>query len=120
MEHLTKEDFKEKIFDFENEKEWSYKGNKPCIIDFYADWCAPCKIVHPILEDLKEEFKDKINIYKINTEDQEELAQAFGIMSIPSILFIPKNGKPQMAQGAIPKDSFYKAIKDVFNIEKKS
>jgi thioredoxin len=113
-----KEDFKEKIFDFEKEKKWNYKGNKHCIIDFYADWCAPCKIVHPILEDLNEEFKEEINIYKIDTEDQQELAQVFGIMSIPSILFIPKNGKPQMAQGAIPKDSFYKAIKDVFNIQK--
>ena len=117
MEQLTKETFVEKVFDFENEKEWKYKGTLPCVIDFYADWCGPCKMVAPILEELSEEYKDKLNIYKIDTEDQRELAGIFGIQSIPSLLFVPKEGQPQMAMGALPKESFHKAIKDVLHIE---
>lgn len=118
MEHLTKEAFIEKIFDYENEKEWKFKGDKPVIIDFYADWCQPCKIVAPILEDLSKEYNGKIDIYKIDTEDQYELAGAFGIRSIPSILFIPMNNQPQMVMGALPKPAFEEAIKDVLEISK--
>ncbi len=117
-EHLTKETFIEKIFDFTKEKEWNYKGNKPAVIDFYADWCQPCKMVAPIVEELAEEYKDLIDIYKIDTEAQQELAAAFGIRSIPSILFIPVEGSPQMAAGAIPKDGFIKAFEDIFKINK--
>lgn len=116
MEHLTKESFKEKIFDFENKKEWEFNGDLPCIIDFYADWCGPCKMVTPVLEELSKEYDGKINIYKINTEDQQELAAMFGISSIPSLLFIPKDDKPQMATGALPKQAFVDAIKDVLKV----
>ena len=116
-EHLTKQDFLDKVFDFENDKEWKFKGDLPCIIDFYADWCGPCKMVAPILDELSSEYEGKMNVYKINTEAEQELAGAFGIQSIPSILFIPAEGKPQMAQGALPKDSFLSAMKDVLGVE---
>ena len=113
MELLTKETFLEKVFNFEKNKEWKYEGELPCLIDFYADWCQPCKMVAPILEELSEEYKGKINIYKIDTEVERELAGAFGIRSIPSILFVPKDGQPQMAQGALPKETFMQVIDDV-------
>ncbi len=116
-EHLTKESFQEKIFDFENNKEWNYEGELPSIIDFYADWCGPCKMVAPILEELSEEYNGKLNIFKVDTEKEQELAAMFGIQSIPSILFIPKDEKPQMAAGALPKDSLKKVIKDVLKVE---
>ena len=112
LEHLTTETFKEKVFNYETNKDWKYEGEKPCIIDFYADWCQPCKIVAPILEELQEENSDII-IYKLNTEEQQELAAVFGIKSIPSLLFVPMTGEPQMAMGALPKESFESAIKDV-------
>ena len=117
MEHLTKETFKEKVFNFEQNKDWKYEGDTPAIIDFYADWCQPCKIVAPILEELEDEYDGKLVVYKIDTEDQKELAAMFGIQSIPSILFVPSDGQPQMAMGALPKDTFKKAIKDVLNVE---
>jgi len=116
MEYLTKETFKEKIFDFETEKEWKYKGDKPCIIDFYADWCGPCKMVSPILEELSKEYQGKVDIYKIDTDKEQDLAGAFGIVSIPSILFVPVEGQPQMSAGALPKSSFLNAIKTIFNV----
>ncbi len=117
-EFLTKETFKEKVFNFEKNKEWKFEGDIPCMIDFYADWCQPCKIVIPILEELAEEYKGKINIYRVDTEQEQELAGMFGIRSIPSLLFIPKDEQPQMAVGALPKDSFEKAIKEVLKVEK--
>ncbi|KAF0130349.1 MAG: thioredoxin [Bacteroidetes bacterium] len=113
MEHLTKETFLTKVFNFEQNKDWKFEGELPCLIDFYADWCQPCKMVAPILEELSKEYDGKINIYKIDTEDQTELAGAFGIRSIPSLLFCPKNGQPQMAMGALPKESLRQAINDV-------
>lgn len=113
MENLTKQTFIEKVFDYEKNKEWKFEGKRPCIIDFYADWCQPCKMVAPILEELAKEYKGKIDIYKIDTEAQQELAGAFGIRSIPSILFCPTDDKPQMTQGALPKQSFKKTIEDV-------
>jgi thioredoxin 1 len=113
VEHLTKSLFLEKVFDFENNKDWKFAGDLPCIIDFYADWCGPCKMVAPVLEELSEEYKGKINIYKIDTEAEQELAGAFGIRSIPSLLFVPLEGAPQMATGALPKDSFKQAIEEV-------
>jgi thioredoxin 1 len=113
IEHLTKQTFLEKVFNFETNKDWKFEGKLPCIIDFYADWCGPCKMVAPILEELAEEYKDKINIYKVDTEAEQELAGAFGIRSIPSMLFCPADGQPQMAVGALPKDSLIKAIDDV-------
>ena len=113
MEHLTKETFQEKVFNYEKNKEWQFAGELPCLIDFYADWCQPCKMVAPILEELSKEYDGKLNIYKVNTEDQQELAAAFGIRSIPSLLFCPMGEQPQMAQGALPKDSMKKVIDDV-------
>lgn len=120
IEHLTKESFKTKIFDFEQSKDWKYKGKNPCIIDFYAHWCGPCKIVAPILEELAEEYCCKVDIYKVNTEEEQELAGIFGIRSIPSILFVPLNAPPQMSMGALPKETFKQLIKEVFNVKKES
>lgn len=113
---LTTADFKEKVFNYEEGQEWEFKGDKPAIIDFYADWCGPCKMVAPILEELSEEYKDKVDIYKVDTDSEQELAGAFGIQSIPSILFIPMNEKPQMAAGALPKDQLEKAIGEVLGV----
>lgn len=112
-EHLTKETFKEKVFNYETNTEWNYSGELPAIIDFYADWCGPCKMVAPVLEELSEEYDGKIKVYKIDTEVEQELAAIFGIRSIPSLLFIPKSDKPQMAQGALPKDALKDAIENV-------
>ncbi len=117
MENLTKENFKNKVFDFENNKEWAFAGDKPCIIDFYADWCAPCRALTPVMEELSKEYEGKVDIYKIDTEKEQELAGMFGIRSIPSILFVPKDGQPQMATGALPKETIEKAIKDVLAVE---
>lgn len=111
---LTKKDFLTKIADYEtNPTEWKFLGDKPCIIDFYADWCGPCKMVAPILEELADEYKNEINIYKVDTEAEQELAGAFGIRSIPSLLFVPMNEAPQMAMGALPKATFKEAIEKV-------
>ncbi len=118
IEHLTAETFKEKVFDYVNEKEWKYKGDKPAIIDFYADWCSPCKMLAPILEEIDAEYNGKIQIYKINTEEEQELSYAFGIQSIPSILFIPLDDQPRMAVGALPKNNLEEIIKDVLKVEK--
>ncbi len=116
--HLTKQDFLEKVFNFEQNKDWKFEGEKPCLIDFYADWCGPCKMIAPVLEELSAEYAGKIDIYKINTEEEQELAAAFGIQSIPSLLFCPMGDeKPQMAQGALPKNSLKQAIKDILKVE---
>ena len=112
--NLTKAEFIAKVANYEaSPDKWVYLGDKPCLIDFYADWCGPCKMVAPILEELAEEYKDDIYIYKVDTEAEQELAAAFGIRSIPSILFCPMGEQPQMAQGALPKDGFKKAIDEV-------
>ena len=115
-EHLTKETFLDKIFNYEEAREWDYKGERPAIIDFYADWCGPCKMVAPIMEELSQEYEGKVDIYKIDTEAEQELAAVFGIRSIPSILFVPVDGQPQMAMGALPKHAFKDVIKDKFGI----
>ena len=116
LEHLTNETFKEKIFNYETNKDWKFEGSTPAIIDFYADWCGPCKVVAPILEELKSEYGDKLDIFKVNTEEQQELSSVFGIQSIPSLLFIPKEGQPQMAMGALPKETFKQAISEVLSV----
>ncbi len=107
---LTKDKFLKEIFDYENNKEWKFEGKLPAVIDFYADWCQPCKMVAPIIEELSTEYEGKVNFFKVDTEAQQELAGAFGIQSIPSLLFIPVDGKPQMAAGALPKESFIDVI----------
>ncbi|MFC2089174.1 thioredoxin [Bacteroidota bacterium] len=116
LEHLTIDTFKQKVFNYESNKDWKYEGSTPAIIDFYADWCGPCKIVAPILEELQEEYGDKLVIYKVNTEEERELSAIFGIQSIPSLLFIPKEGQPQMAMGALPKETFKQAISEVLSV----
>ena len=113
MVHLTAAEFKQKVFNYETQKEWKFTGDVPVIIDFYADWCGPCKMVAPVLEELSKEYDGKVQIYKVDTEAEQELASVFGIRSIPSILFIPMEGKPQMSMGALPKESFVKAINEI-------
>jgi thioredoxin 1 len=113
MENLSKASFKEKIFDYEKNKDWKFAGELPAIIDFYADWCGPCKMLSPVLEELSKEYEGKINIYKVDTEKEQELAGLFGIRSIPSMLFCPLNEQPQMAVGALPKNSIKQAINDI-------
>ena len=107
---LTADKFKSDIFDYTTEKEWSFKGERPAIIDFYADWCGPCKMVAPIMEELSEEYVGKVDIYKVDTEVEQELSSVFGIRSIPSMLFIPMEGQPMMQPGALPKDAFQEVI----------
>lgn len=112
--HLTKEEFLRQVVDYENNPtEWKYLGDKPAIIDFYADWCAPCKMLAPVLEELAAEYKGRIVIYKVNTEQEQELAAVFGIRSIPTLLFVPMQGGPQMAAGALPKHTLKEAIENV-------
>lgn len=116
MQTLTTETFKAQIFDFENSKEWTFKGSKPAIIDFYADWCGPCKMLAPVLERIAEQYQGQVDIYKVDTEASQELAALFGIRSIPSILFIPMTGEPAMSNGFMPEESFKNAIADLFQI----
>ncbi len=111
--HLTTQEFKDKVFNYDAGSEWKYEGQLPAIIDFYADWCGPCKVVAPILEEIAKDYSGKIIVYKVNTEDEHELASVFGIQSIPTLLFVPLTGKPQAAMGALPKQSFQKAIEDI-------
>jgi len=116
--HLNKEQFLVKVMNFEkNPKESKYLGDKPCIIDFYADWCGPCKAVAPILEDLAKEYEGKIYIYKVNVDEQPELANAYGIQSIPAIYFCPMHGEPQMTMGALPKTTIKQIISDVLKVK---
>lgn len=109
---LTTKDFKEKVFDYDTVKEWKYQGTLPAIIDFYADWCGPCKMVAPVLEELSKEYENKIVIYKVNTDKEQELSAVFGIQSIPTILFIDAAGEPTMQPGAFPKHVFKKVIEE--------
>jgi thioredoxin len=112
--HLTAESFKKLVWNYDkNPNDWKYEGDLPCIIDFYADWCKPCKMIAPIMEELSVEFKGKIRIYKVNTDQQKELASIFNIRTIPAVLFVPKTGKPQMSVGALPKPTFIQAINEV-------
>lgn len=118
METLNIETFKEKIFNFEQSKEWKFKGPRPAIVDFYADWCAPCRALAPILEQIAINYMSKVDIYKIDTEASPELAALFGIRGIPSLLFIPLDGEPAMSSGVMSEEGFEHAIMDLFQIEK--
>jgi thioredoxin 1 len=109
-EHLTKQTFLEKVFDYEKNKEWKFEGDLPVMVDFWAPWCAPCRMVGPVIDELSKEYAGRINFYKVNTDEEQELAGVFGIQSIPSLLFIPKAGTPKMAMGALPKDELKKII----------
>lgn len=112
--HLNKQEFLQKVANYETEPTtWRYLGDKPAIVDFYASWCGPCKMVSPILDELAQEYSEQIHIYKIDTEQEQELSAVFGIQSIPTFLFIPMNGAPQMARGAMSKVDFKRAIEEV-------
>jgi thioredoxin len=109
---LTTEDFRTKVFDYTSNEEWKYAGTLPAIVDFYADWCGPCKMVAPLLEELAKQYEGKLLIYKVDTESESELATVFGIRSIPSFLFIPVEGRPMMQVGALSKNVFEKVIEE--------
>lgn len=116
--YLTGDMFRKAIWDYQKDpKTFSYVGNLPCIVDFYADWCRPCRMVGPIMEDLAKEYKGKIVIYKVNTDAEKELASLFNIRSIPAILMVPKTGKPTMSVGLLPKEAYVQAIKDVLKVQ---
>lgn len=117
METLNLETFKTKIFDFEKSREWKFQGARPAIVDFYADWCGPCRALAPVLEDISRQYAGKVDVYKIDTEASPELAAMFQIRGIPSLLFIPVNGQPTMSSGALPKEALKTAIKDILDID---
>ena len=113
---LTDETFRKLIFNYDVNKEWKYEGSKPAIIDFYADWCPPCRVLSPLVEEIAREYKGKIDVFKIDTDEEKLLAQRLGISNLPTLLFIPANGKPQATMGALPKESLVKAINEVLLI----
>lgn len=117
VDNLTKEIFLKEIFNFEEEKEWNFQGELPVIIDFYADWCGPCKMLAPVLDQLSSEYKGKVKIYKVDTEAEQELSAAFGVRSIPSLLFCPIGEGPQMANGALPKAQLKDIIAKVLHVK---
>ena len=96
---LNKEEFKQKVMDYEANEEWKFEGDLPCIVDFYADWCAPCRVASPILEEIAQEYKGKINVYKVDIQKDKEIAAVFGVQGIPAFLYCPKDGQPQMSSG---------------------
>ncbi len=115
-ERLTKDTFKDKVFDFEKHTEWKYEGELPAIIDFYADWCGPCKMVAPVLDELAAKYEGKLKVYKVNTDEEPELSAMFQIQSIPTIFFVPKEGEPRFALGALPKKELERAITEVLGV----
>ena len=113
-ENLTARAFREKVMDYEkNPKQWVYEGDKPCIVDFYADWCRPCRMVSPIMEELAVEYQGRIKFYKVDTDKERDLTSAFGITSLPTILFVPVTGQPSAQRGALPREDFKQIIEDV-------
>ena len=115
---MNKQMFITHVFDYEKSSEWKYKGNKPAIIDLYADWCGPCRMVAPIMKELAKEYSDKIVIYKVNVDKERELAALFNATSIPLFVFIPMNGEPQLFRGAADKAAYKEAI-DSFLLKSK-
>lgn len=119
MQTLNLETFKTKIFDFEKNQEWAFIGSRPAIIDFYADWCGPCRALSPILEDIAKDYAGKIDVYKVNTDTTPELAALFGVRGLPSLLFIPPTGEPAMSTGLVPREKLDKAIQDILKVQLK-
>jgi len=115
---ITQDEFIEKVFDYKKNKDWVFKGNKPVIVDFYADWCAPCKMLAPILDELQKDYKDKIQIYKVNTDKNRELSSVFNVSSIPTILFIPMNDNPSMQRGLMSKGDLENIIENFLKVKK--
>jgi thioredoxin 1 len=113
MEHLTTAAFKEKVVDFENEKSWSYRGERPAIIDFFAEWCGPCKMLGPVLEKVAEEYAGRVVVYKVDIDKEPKLADLFNIQSVPTLLFVPCQGQPHLAVGALTREGFAKAIDEL-------
>jgi thioredoxin len=107
---ITKADFLSKVFNYEQHKEWVFSGDKPAVVDFWAEWCGPCRALAPTISELSDEYAGKVDFFKVNTEQEQELAAVFGIRSIPSLLFIPKEGKPMMVPGALPKENLIEVI----------
>ncbi|MCW3807195.1 thioredoxin [Plebeiibacterium marinum] len=116
--YLSKQSFKHHIYDFDANKEWKYEGKIPAILDFYADWCGPCRMLAPVLDDLQKEYKGKLQVFKINTDNEKELAAMFGIRSLPTIVFIPVNGEPKAVMGFRPKEDMEKMISEVLQVTK--
>jgi thioredoxin len=113
VEYLTYDTFLEKVWNFEkNPDKWVYEGKLPCVIDFYADWCKPCKMVAPIMDELAVTYSGKLKVYKINVDKEQKLASVFGVRSIPSVLFSPMEGKPMMQAGALPKEEYIRIINE--------
>lgn len=117
---LTAADFKQQVFDYENASEWQYQGTLPAIIDFYAEWCGPCKAVAPVLEELSDQYDGQLVIYKIDTDQEQELSALFGIQSIPTFLFIPMQGQPMLQRGALPKNAFQQVITEKLLVPKQN
>ena len=118
VQELTAETFKQKVMNYDmHPNEWVFEGSRPAIIDFYATWCGPCKQTAPIVEKLAEDYAGRIDVYKVDVDQQQELAAFFGVQSIPTILFIPKEGTPQRVSGAMPRSGFDEAIKQVFKMK---
>ena len=111
-QQMTTNDFKEKVFNYDSGEEWKYAGSLPAIVDFYADWCGPCKAIAPALEELSKEYEGRLVIYKIDTDKEAELSGLFGIQSIPTLLFIPTSGAPMMQKGALPKNVLQQVIEE--------
>jgi thioredoxin len=119
-EHLDKESFKRKVFDWDANRDWKYEGSLPAIVDFYAEWCGPCKMIGPVLEELSRKHEGEMSVYKVDIDKEAELASIFGITSVPTLLFIPKEGMPRMALGALPKPQIEKIMGEVLGISKEA
>jgi thioredoxin len=114
---LTNETFKQKVFNYEVNKQWKYEGSMPAIIDFYATWCGPCRQLSPRIEEIAKEYAGKIVVYKVDVDVEKQLAQSLGIQSLPTLLFIPATGQPQATMGALPKEDLVKAINQVLLVK---